>query len=214
MKEYLSYYSKSIITVLLIVLTFGIVGYFAYHYISTKDDKLHEAVALTQEQSMDAAILKNKLEISEQNAIELQKQIQKAQAGIIKPVTSFTQTAGTIEDATIQVQEKINNKDPALPSAALEKTDRTIVAPQPDNKDFKVGVYKTNLYKAWGFGSGLGIYDGEPYVPLGVERNFSKNESVTFQISVDPKESIEDGKLDIKGGQVMYWKKTNKVLWF
>lgn len=195
MKEYLSYYSKSIITVLLIVLTFGIVGYFAYHYISTKDDKLHEAVALTQEQSMDAAILKNKLEISEQNAIELQKQIQKAQAGIIKPVTSFTQTAGTIEDATIQVQEKINNKDPALPSAALEKTDRTIVAPQPENKDYQVGVYKINLNKDHKIKAGGSYIDDKGYINAGYQQK---------RLEVIAHGQIEDSKFKYKGTTAMW----------
>lgn len=196
MKEYLGYYSKSIITVLLVVLTFGIVGYFAYHYISTKDDKLHEAVALTQEQSMDAAILKNKLEISEQNAIELQKQIQKAQAGITKPVVSFTQTAGTIEEATIQVQERINNKDPALPSAALEKTDRTIVAPQPDNKDFKVGVYKINLAKRNAIGLGLESHKSDFYSTISYEHVYKKDKAVEAELHYD----IADKK--VNGGGV------------
>lgn len=210
MKDYLKWYGDSIIKILLIVLTVGVACCFAYNHIG----KLHQAQALTAAQAQDIAVLENKLNVSKVEAESLQAEIKKAQEGKVKPVDSYTVSAPSDYEAAEKVAGQINNKDPAVPAAALEKTDRTIVAPQPDNKEYQVGVYKANLYKGWGFGSGLGTYDGEPYIPLGIERNFSKDESVTFQISVDPQESIENGKLDIKGGQVMYWKKTNKVLWF
>lgn len=207
MLDYLKIYSKTIVTIFLVVLTLGAIFYFVYRHISEKEEQLQQAVTMTQEQSLDAAYLKRKLEISEQNAIELQKQIKLAQDGIKKPVVTFSQAAESVESATTIVQERINSGDATLPSQALEKTDRTEVVAQPDS-EYQVGVYKTNLYKDWYRGVGIGIHNSDIYIPVSVQRNYSKDRAVNAQVNLDPSNNFK-----VKGAQIVYMQATNKLLW-
>ena len=94
--------------------------------------------------------------------------------------------------------EKIEQKDPTLPPEALEKTDKTIIAEQPENKDYQVGVYKINLSKRWSIGTGLGQLDNKTYVPISFERLYKNNKSIEVQGNFD----LEKKK--INGVQVMH----------
>ena len=107
MKDLWSYYSKTIITVLLVIATVGGLIYVGYSYYKHSEERLQKAITLTQEQALDIATLKQKLSISQQNSEALQEQIKNVIAGKVKPVATFTQQADTVEDAAVTVQERI-----------------------------------------------------------------------------------------------------------
>ena len=204
MKDLWSYYSKTIITVLLVVVTVGGLIYAGYNYYKHSEERLAKAITLTQEQALDIATLKQKLSISQQNAELLQGQIQRVVQGKVKPVATFTQQADTVEEAAVDVQKRINNNDETLPAAFLEKTDRTIVVPQKlDNKNYyEVGAYKINLKPKWEFGLGAGVLAGNAYGSVAVKNNYSKKHAV----SIDLDSKFKDPKdMRIDGGKIMWW---------
>lgn len=202
MSEYWEYYKKTIITILLVILSVGGLIYFGYSYYKHSEERFAKAITLTQEQALDIATLKQKLSISQQNAEALQGQIQKVIEGKVKPVATFTQQADTVEDAAVEVQERINSGDTTLPAEALEKTDRTAVVPQKleTKTDWEVGVYKINLRKKWEFGGGLGVQDSDPYIVAAVKNNYAKNRAVSVEVHLDPRNGMR-----ANGGQAIYW---------
>ena len=173
------------------------------------EQKLQQAIELTEKQATNINVLQNELKINKQNAELLADAIQKAQTNQVQPTTYITVQAPNIEQAVTDTKERINKKDITLPRAALENTDRTIVAEQPANHDYQVGVYKINNYRNWYVGTGLGVHENDWYVPVSLQRNFSKNSAVEVQFHIDPRNQ------SLKGGQILYKKAVNKLFyWF
>ena len=202
MKDLWSYYSKTIITILLVILTVGGLIYFGYNYYKHSEERLAKAITLTQEQALEVSTLKQKLSISQQNAELLQGQIQKVMQGKAKPVATFTQEADTVEAAAVEVQERINNNDQTLPKEALEKTDRTAVVPQKleTKTDWEVGVYKINLRKKWEFGAGAGVQDSKGYAVAAVKDNYAKDKALSAEVHLDPSNNMHPN-----GGEIIHW---------
>ena len=161
---------KQIIIAVLCIIVFAIVGILAYRYHAHTREELRQAQVMTAEQAQDAETLREQLRISEGQAQQLARVVERAQEGKVQPVTHVTVTAPTVERAVAQVQERINHNDKTLPPAALEKTDRTVVAPQPDNKDYQVGVYKINLRKDHSIKAGATVIDGKALMSIGYEQ--------------------------------------------
>ena len=175
------------------------------------ETKLHEVVTLTEQQATDINYLRNELNMNKQNAEALAAEVEKAKAGKVQPVVSFSVQAPTVQEAAENVKDRINAKDPTLPPAAVADTDRTLSVPQqvkqPDgSQSWQVGVYKVNNYANWYLGAGLGWHKGDFYIPVSAQRNFSKDAAVEAQAHVNP----SDFK-DINGGQVMYKRAVNKL---
>ena len=161
---------KQIIIAVLCVLVLAVVGALVYRYHAHTQEALRQAQIMTEEQARDADTLRERLRISEGQAEQLARAVERAQEGKVQPVTHVTVTAPTVERAAAQVQERINHNDKTLPPAALEKTDRTVVAPQPENKDYQVGVYKINLRKDHRIKAGATIIDGKALMSIGYEQ--------------------------------------------
>ena len=161
---------KQIIISVLCVLVLAVVAALAYRYHAGTQEALRQAQAMTEEQARDAETLRERLRISEGQAQQLAQAVERAQEGKIQPVTHVTVTAPTVERAAIQVQERINKHDKTLPAEALAKSDRTVVAPQPDNKDYQVGVYKINLRKDHRIKAGATVIDGKALMSIGYEQ--------------------------------------------
>ena len=182
---------KQIIISVLCVLVLAVVAVLAYRYHAGTQEALRQAQAMTEEQARDAETLRERLRISEGQAQQLARAVERAQEGKVQPVTHVTVTAPTVERAAAQVQERINRNDKTLPPAALEKTDRTVVAPQPDNKDYQVGVYKINLDKRRKIKAGVTQVDNHTYWTAGLQ--------------VGRWEALAHGQGgDVKGGSVIY----------
>ena len=167
---------KTTCTAILAVLLVGIayaVGRYAGHEAAEE-----KPVVMTQEETQDVRKLKDRLDISTANANALEKRITAIQAGQRAPSTTYYVTAPTVERAATVVERQIRTDDAALPMAAREKTDRTVVTPiikDKDGKDLppdqqKVDVYKINLRKAHRIKAGATMIDGKALVTIGYEQ--------------------------------------------
>lgn len=183
--------SKKVKFVALGIVVLALIGILAYRYHTGTQDALRQAQEMTAEQARDADTLRERLRISEGQAQQLARAVERAQEGKVQPVTHVTVTAPTVERAAAQVQERINKRDTTLPAEALEKTDRTVVAPQPDNKEYQVGVYKINLEKRRKIKAGVTQVDSHTYWTAGLQ--------------VGRWEGLVHGQGgDVKGGSVIY----------
>lgn len=158
-----------------------------------------EPIVLTPEEAVNENVLENKLDMNKSNARETASYIRDAQIGLRRPQTLYNERNDGGSSVTYTVQEKLARNDAALPKEALAKTDATIVAAQPENKDVPVGIYKINNYRNWELGVGMGVHDGKPYIPVSLQRNYKKDRSIVLELHYD----LKDNK--INGGEVQ-WK--------
>lgn len=158
-----------------------------------------EPLVLTPEEAVNENVLENKLDMNKSNARETASYIRDAQIGLRRPQSLYNERNDGGGSVTYTVQEKLARNDTALPKEALAKTDATIVAEQPENKDVPVGIYKINNYRNWELGVGMGVHDGKTYIPVSLQRNYSKNHSVAVELHYD----LKDNK--VNGGEVQ-WK--------
>ena len=158
-----------------------------------------EPLVLTPEEAVNENVLENKLDMNKSNARETARYIRDAQIGLRRPQSLYNERNDGGGSVTYTVQEKLARNDTALPKEALAKTDATIVAEQPENKDVPVGIYKINNYRNWELGVGMGVHDGKTYIPVSLQRNYSKNHSVAVELHYD----LKDNK--VNGGEVQ-WK--------
>ena len=162
-----------VILCLLLVCIAYAVGRYAGHEAAEE-----KPAVMTQEETQDARELKDRLDISAANAAALEKRITAIQAGQRTPSTTYYVTAPTVERATTVVERQIRTDDAALPMAAREKSDRTVVTPitkDVDGKDLpadqqKVDVYKINLRKDHRIKTGATMIDGKAHVTVGYEQ--------------------------------------------
>ena len=146
-------------------------------------DAGHEAeqgkpAVMTQEETQDVKELKNRLDISTANANALERRITAIQAGQRAPTTTYYVTAPTVERAATVVERQIRTDDAALPMAAREKSDRTVVTPIIKDKDGKqlptdqqkVDIYKINLRKDHRIKAGATMVDGKALMTVGYEQ--------------------------------------------
>ena len=167
---------KTACTVILAVLLVGIayaVGRYAGH-----EAEHGKPAVMTQEETQDVKELRNQLDISEHNAADLQRKLAYVQRGGQAPSTTYYVTAPTVERAATVVERQIRTDDAALPMAAREKSDRTVVTPIIKDKDGqdlppdqqKVDVYKINLRKDHRIKAGATMIDGKALVSIGYEQ--------------------------------------------
>ena len=158
------------------VVFFGIayaVGRYAGH-----EAEQGKPAVMTQEETQDAKKLKDRLDISTANANALEKRITAIQAGQRAPSTTYYVTAPTVERAATVVERQIRTDDAALPMAAREKSDRSVVTPIIKDKDGqdlppdqqKVDVYKINLRKDHRIKAGATMIDGKALMTVGYEQ--------------------------------------------
>ncbi|CQR71697.1 hypothetical protein SOV_04950 [Sporomusa ovata DSM 2662] len=185
-----------------------LVGWLLYRNNADQEAKLQQATVLTDQQAKDINYLQNALDESKQNAELLAKAVESAQAGKLQPEVRFVVQESTAQAASEIVTKHINQQDQSLPPIALEKTDRTVVVPneqKTSQANWDVGVFKVNNYKNWYVGTGIGVHEGNYYIPVGAQRNFSKDAAIDVQVHVDT------NLKEINGGQVMYRRAVNKL---
>ena len=183
-----------VILCLLLVCIAYAVGRYAGHEAAEE-----KTVVMTQEETQDARKLKNRLDISTANANALEKRITAIQEGHSAPTTTYYVTAPTVERAATVVERQIRTDDAALPMAAREKSDRTVVTPIIKDKDGqdlppeqqKVDVYKINLRKDHRIKAGATMVDGKALMTVGYEQG-----------RVEALAHFDGGKY--KGATVMY----------
>lgn len=210
-----------------VVLMIVLAGWLLYLHNADREAKLQQAVVLTEQQAKNINYLQNELNLSRQNAELLAAAVKQAEEGKVQPVVHFTVQASTVLAAAEDVAKRINDNDPVLPPAALADSDRTAVAPrkltdeqkaaakaenekragsnQPlFNEEFGVGVYKFNAYRNWEWSVGYGWHDGDRYVPVELQRNYSKDRAVSAEVHIK-----NAGK--VAGGEFKYVIKTDRL---
>lgn len=144
-----------------------------------------EVQVITSEHAKNVNALQNELGVNKQNAEVLAKYIQGIQTGRVAPNAAFTITSSSPDQVVKEVVTRIESHDTTLPPSVYDKSDKTVVTQQPDNKDYQVGVYKINTYRNWEAGIGVGVQDGNVYVPISLQRNYDKNHSVEVEVHLD-----------------------------
>jgi hypothetical protein len=193
-------YRPPIISTLVLVIVIGI----GYWRLSAMDARHQQAVQMTEKQMQDINVLQNELNLSKQNAAAVKDYFEKALANQVAPVNHFYVAAPTIDQAAGQVTDRINAKDPTLPPAALAPSDRTAVVTQPTNQQYQVGVYKINTYRNWEWSAGIGVHNGDAYIPIGLQRNYSKDAAIAGEIHLSTTGTVN-------GGELKYVRKTDKL---
>ena len=163
------------------------------------EENYRQAVVFQQGQLDQAQELGKALHISQMNAKELQAAYDELKDKT--PAASFIVSAPSLEIAAEQVAERINRQDATLPSAALERTDRTAVV--KNDTEHKVDVLKINLDKTWEVSAGVGIHRGDAYIPLGVKRNYAPHKAVAAEVHLVP-EDLAKGKIKTSGWEVKH----------
>lgn len=161
-----------VILLIMLLLILGIV------FSSEEQPAPEKPTVMTQEETQDARELKDRLDISTENASALEKRITAIQAGQRAPSTTYYVTAPTVERAATVVERQIRTDDPTLPMATREKSDRTVVTPIIKDKDGqdlpsdqqKVDVYKINLRKDRRIKAGASVVDGKALATIGYEQ--------------------------------------------
>ena len=168
---------KMTLLVILCILLVGI-AYAIGRHSAPEQTATEKPAVMTQEETQDAAALRQQLDISKSNAETLQKRLAEAQAGQRAPTVTYHVTAPTVERAATVVERQIRTDDATLPMAAREKSDRTVVTPitkDQDGKDLpadqqKVDVYKINLRKDHRIKAGATMIDGKALMTVGYEQ--------------------------------------------
>ena len=162
---------------ILLVLLVGI-AYAIGRHSAPEQTAAEKPAIMTQGQTQDAAALRAQLDVSRANAEALQKRLTEVQAGQRTPSATYYVQAPTVERAAQVVERQIKEDNPALPRAAREKSDRTIVTPITQDKDGKalppeeqkVDVYKVNLRKDHRVKAGASVIDGKALMSVGYEQ--------------------------------------------
>lgn len=163
------------------------------------DSKKQQVNIMDEKHAEDLNSLRNQLDLNKQNAETLQKRIIEAQHGLRRPETVYKEVVRYGDSPTKVIEEKLATGASTLPPEALEKTDRTVVVEQKDNPEIPVGIYKINTYKNWEVGTGIGVQNDNPYVPLSVQRNYDRNHSIMLEAHYGLKDQ------QVNGGEVQ-WK--------
>ena len=77
--------------------------------------------------------------------------------------------------------------------------------------NFDVAVFKTNLYRNWDISTGIDTHDGSVYIPVELQRNYSKDHAIAAEIHI--KLSGKDDSKKVNGGEVKWVVKTDNVFW-
>lgn len=184
----------------ILVVIFMTIFLFLFAYLCIRVDRylqhqeeVKQPTVMTPQQATDPNYLQNTKDMSKDDAAKTTVIIERAQQGYTQPSSSMTVISTSPTEAAKQVQERIIEQDPTVPKEALDKSDRTIVAPQPENKDYQVGVYKINLSKRWSIGTGIGTLDGQTYIPITAERLYKNDRSIEIQGNFNTAKNKFDG---------------------
>lgn len=180
-------------------LVISVVLFWLWQRAQQAEEQHQQAVVLQEEQLEQTQLLRRALSISQMNAKELQAAYEELKAK--PPVASFTVNAPSLEVAAEQVAERINKQDATLPTAVLEKTDRTAVV--KNESQYKVDVLKINLDKSWEISAGVGNHRGDTYMPVGVQRNYAPNKAVAAEVHLVP-EDLAKGKIKTSGWELKH----------
>lgn len=127
--------------------------------------KKEKPVVMTQEEATDAKTVEEKVHVSPAESRIISREIERS--ADTPPVVTYYVQAPTLEKAAAETVKAIETQSQALPPAAAQKSDRTIVT--ADNKLNKVDVYKISLRKAHKLKAGMTYVNDKAYLSAGYQ---------------------------------------------
>lgn len=129
--------------------------------------KKSDPIVMPKEETTDTQTVKKQLNVSQDAAEKITREIRYIQSGDTKPNVTYYVTAPTVETAAEKVVADIKDGQPTVPKEATQKSDRTVVTADKDKQ--KVDVYKINLNKAHKLKAGVMSADGKTYGGIGYQ---------------------------------------------
>ena len=130
-------------------------------------EKKEEPKVMEYKQTTDPASIQKKLDVSQETAREITREIYHVQQSDSPPAFTYYVQAPDINTGAKQVASDIKAGKPEVPAAAAEKSDRTIVTPNEAKQ--KVDVYKISLAKTHKIKVGAMTAGGKGYVGAGYQ---------------------------------------------
>ena len=136
----------------------------------------------------------------------------------LKPITSIkipststlkltpkTSKADNDLEITQSYKAKINGSTVEIPLKTLDTSTHGTKATFEQTLDLTDVVNQLSEQKRkedkrnWELGAGLGVHQGDWYVPVSLQRNFNKNRAIEAEVHLNPKEPTK-----VNGGEIKY----------
>ena len=140
---------------------------FMIFYMSKEEKGDTKPVIIKYDESTDSDKLSRKINVSPAASKEITREIERIHDGSVAPNATYYIQAPTIDAAAEKTADAIKKNDKSLPAAATEKTDRTVVTPDPVHQ--KVDVYKIDLKDNHKIKAGVLGVDGKAYLGIGYQ---------------------------------------------
>jgi H+/gluconate symporter-like permease len=162
--NFISAHKKQIVCATIIAILACVGIYFYLQHVKTAQEAVQ---VIKYEDTTDQDKIKKDLAVDSTTASQIVKEIQYIHDGTTTPTVTYYVQSPTVEKAAEQTADAINKNDTALPAAATEKTDRTIVTANTDQQ--KVDVYKINLRNNHKIKAGILYADNKAYAGVGYQ---------------------------------------------
>lgn len=162
--NFINTHKKQTACVMIIAILACVGIYFYLQHIKTAQEA---AQVIKYADTTDQDKIKKDLAVDGTTAAQIVKEIQYIHDGSTPPTVTYYVQSPTIEKAAEETATAIEKKDPDLPVAAVAKSDRTVVTPNPVKQ--KVDVYKINLKDNHKIKAGMMSADGKPYFGIGYQ---------------------------------------------
>lgn len=136
-------------------------------YMHSEGERVTEPMTVKYEDSTNSEKMKKALGVDSGTSREITREIERIHDGNAQPVITYTVEAPDIESAATETAKSLKEGDARLPEPVLEKTDRTVVTPDPNKQT--VDVYKINLRNNHKIKAGLLSADGKTYLGAGYQ---------------------------------------------
>ena len=136
-------------------------------YMHKEEKRDTRPIIVKYDDSTDSDKISKQIDVSPAAAKEITHEIERIHDGKAAPSASYYIEAPTIEKAAEETAAAIEKKDPDLPAAAVAKSDRTVVTPDPVKQ--KVDVYKIDLKDNHKIKAGVLSAEGKPYFGIGYQ---------------------------------------------
>ena len=136
-------------------------------YMRKEEKRVTEPLTVKYEDSTNSEKMKEAWDVDSGASREITREIERIHDGDVRPVVTYTVEAPTIEAAAMETAKNIEQRDTRLPKQAVEKTDRTVITPDPNKQT--VDVYKINLRNNHKIKVGVLQVDGKTYGGAGYQ---------------------------------------------
>ena len=146
-------------------------------------------------------------------ARDLQNALVAAREGSLKPSSTEKVQAATIEEAAQIVSKAINEKAVDAPVGWNQQTwneqrnkdsrqwDSTLVVADTKTQDVK--VFNNRFDRTVAIGAGVGVHEGDVYIPVSYAHAYQKNRSFRIAVHLDA-EDLAKKKVRVNGGEITH----------